>query len=99
FIAMKDPKVEDSGNVYFGDPVFGTLKQMNAFMYAENNFYDLNLDASGSAQVLLHGNMTAGNHVEIDRDYGPKHTKLTVDFDDRIATGQLEMPSLPSASG
>src|SRR5262245_51486060 len=36
FIAMKDDNVSDSGNIYFGDPVFGTLEQMHAFMYAEN---------------------------------------------------------------
>jgi hypothetical protein len=99
FIAMKDSDVEDSGNVYFGDPVFGTLQQMNAFMYAENNFYDNNLDASGSAKVTLNGNMTAGNQVLIDRDYGASHTKLTVNFDDRIATEELDMPGLPGSSG
>ena len=45
-------------------------------MYAENNFYDNNLDASGSAQVTVHGNMTAGNQVLINRDYGTQHSKL-----------------------
>lgn len=99
FIAMKDSKVEDSGNIYYGDPVFGTLKQMNAFMYAENNFYDLNLDHTGTTTVTLNGNMTAGNQVEINHDFGTKHTKLSVNFDDRIATGDLELPGLPSASG
>ncbi len=97
FIAMKDDTVEDSGNIYFGDPVFGTLEQMHAFMYAENNFHDNNLDANGSAQVHLYGNMTAGNQVLIQRDYGDQHSRLTVDFDDRIATGSLEMPRLPLA--
>ncbi len=99
FIAMKDSEVEDSGNIYFGDPVFGTLQQMHAFMYAENNFYDVNLDASGSSEVYLKGNMTAGNQVLIERDWGSSHTKLTVDFDDRIATGALQMPALPPQSG
>jgi hypothetical protein len=99
FIAMTDSKVKDSGNIYYGDPVFGTLKEMNAFMYAENNFYDLNLDHTGSQTVTLNGNMTAGNQVEIQHDWGTKHTKLTVNFDDRIATGELELPGLPSASG
>jgi hypothetical protein len=99
FIAMKDSGVSDSGNIYFGDPIFGTLVQMSAFMYAENNFYDNNLDESGSAQVTLNGNMTAGNQVKINRDHGPSHTKLTVNFDDRIATQQLDMPGLPGSSG
>jgi len=98
FIAMKDSAVKDSGNIYFGDPAFGTLQQMNAFMYAENDFYDTNLDASGSSSVTLHGNMTAGNHVMIERDYGNSHTQLVIDFDDRISTGDLMMPGLPSVA-
>jgi len=96
FIAMKDPAEKDSGNIYFGDPVFGTLEEMNAFMFAENNFLDSNLDASGSAVVKLNGNMTAGNQVLIERDYGSSHTKMDVTFDDRVSTGVLELPGLPS---
>ena len=99
FIAMKDSTVADSGNIYFGDPVFGTLEQMHAFMYAENNFYDNNLSASGSAKVAVYGNMTAGNHVAINRDYGRQHSKLTVNYDGRIASGDLEMPGLPGTDG
>ena len=86
----------DSGNIYFGDPVFGTLEQMHAFMYAENNFYDNNLTPTGSATVTVHGNMTAGNQVPINRDFGQQHSKLTVNFDDRISVGDLDMPGLPS---
>jgi hypothetical protein len=96
FIAMKDSAVSDSGNIYFGDPVFGTLEQMHAFMYAENNFIDKNLSATGSAQVTVYGNMTAGNKVDIQRDYGSQHSKLTVNYDGRISMGQLQMPGLPT---
>ena len=99
FIAMKDSKVKDSGNIYFGDPTFGTLEHMDAFMYAENNFYDNNLSASGSATVTVNGNMTAGNQVLINRDYGTQHSKLTVNFDDRLLTGDLRLPGLPTATG
>lgn len=98
-IAMKDSGVADSGNIYFGDPVFGTLEYMSAFMYAENNFYDTNLSASGSAQVTVHGNMTAGNQVKIKRDFGSQHSKLTVDFDSRVWDGDLTLPGLPTVSG
>ncbi len=97
-IAMKDPNVADSGNIYFGDPSFGTLEYMDAFMYAENNFYDSNLSASGSATVTVHGNMTAGNQVNINRDYGTQHSKLTVNFDSRIFNGTLSLPGLPGTS-
>ena len=98
FIAMEDENVADSGNIYFGDPTYGTLAQMYSFMYAENDFYDLNLDEDGSETVSLFGNMTAGNQVIIDRDYGDEHTKLTVDFDERIMNGALDMPGLPGSN-
>ena len=101
FIAMEDEKVEDSGNIYFGDPRFGTLSEMHAWLYAENDFYDHNLSADGSTSVDIYGNMTAGNHVSIERDYATKkggtvHSKLAVHFDDRISTGEIEMPGLPA---
>ena len=99
FIAMEDENVPDSGNIFLGDPEFGTLKRMNAFMYAENDFYDYNLDASGSAKVEIYGNMSAGNQVLIERDYQGSHTKLTVDFDERLPDGSLELPMLPTGSG
>ena len=105
FIAMKDSAVADSGNIYFGDPRFGTLERMYAFLYAENNFHDVNLSATGSARVELFGNMTAGNQVKINRDFATskngetvvQHSRLTVDFDERIANGELDMPGLPRA--
>lgn len=98
-IALKDSKVADSGNIYFGDPTFGTLQQMSAFMYAENNFLDNNMDATGSAVVTVNGNMTAGNEVNINRDYvsgkTTQHSKLTVNFDNRVSTKKIVMPGLP----
>lgn len=99
FIAIEDKSVADSGNIYLGDPDFGTLRRMNAFMYAQNDFYDYNLDSSGSVQVELYGNMSAGNQVKIERDFQNQHTKLRVDFDERIASQELDMPSLPAQSG
>ncbi len=99
FIAIKDPAEPDSGNIYFGDPTYGTLKEMNAFLYAENDFYDHNLDASGSSEVHLRGIMSAGNQVDIQRDFRGQHSKLTVEFDDRVWTGKVELPGLPGSSG
>ena len=94
-IAMKDGAVNDSGNIYFGDPAFGTLESMSAYMYAENNFYDSNLNATGSAIVKLHGMMSAGNQVAINRDYNGQHSRMMVTFDPRISTGTLALPGLP----
>lgn len=98
-IAIRDESVTDSGNIYFGDPTFGTLNSMNGFMYAENNFFDTNLAADGSARVALYGNMTAGNHVAINRDSRGHHSRLTVDLDTRIANATLELPGLPGVNG
>jgi hypothetical protein len=98
-IAVKDSGVTDSGNIYFGDPTFGTLERMDSFMYAENNFIDSNLSATGSARVTVNGNMTAGNEVKINRDYGTQHSKLTVNYDDRLQTGTVTLPGLPSQVG
>jgi hypothetical protein len=99
FIAINDSEVEESGNIYLGDPRYGTLEHMEAFLYAENDFYDNNLDEAGSATVTILGNMTAGNRVAIERDFvgagGTEHSKLTVQFDDRISTGNLVLPGLP----
>lgn len=99
-IAMRDAAVPDSGNVYFGDPAFGTLQQMNAFLYGENNFHDNNLDASGSAMVDVNGIMSAGNHVDINRTWSNgEHSRLTVNYDSRIRDGELDLPGLPGAGG
>jgi hypothetical protein len=98
-IAIKDSAVADSGNILFGDPSFGTLERMDSFMYAEDDFVDNNLSASGSATVTVNGNMTAGDQVRINRDWGSQHSKLTVNFDDRISTGAITLPGLPKSSG
>jgi hypothetical protein len=98
FIALIDPDVADSGNIYFGDPAFGTLDTMTGYMYAENNFYDNNLGTSGSTRVTIKGLMSAGNHVAINRDNGEFHTKLVLDFDDRLMDGSLVLPGIPVSS-
>jgi hypothetical protein len=98
-IAMKDPNVSDSGNIYFGDSVFGTLEEMDAFMYAENNFVDTNLNSSGSAHITVKGTMSAGNQININRDYGGSHTRLDLTFDPRVKDGTLALPELPALLG
>jgi hypothetical protein len=104
FIAIEDPGEADSGNIYLGDPRYGTVERIEAYLYAENNFYDINLSASGSKDVTLIGNMTAGNHVAIDRDHidgngDVTHSKLTVEFDPRLAAGDINLPGLPRMTG
>jgi len=72
FIALRredDPKGEISGNIYIGDADFGTIAHLESLLYAENNFYDNNLDEEESKYFEIYGNMTAGNQVLINRDY------------------------------
>lgn len=100
FLALADPKVEDSGNIYFGDPVFGTMQYAEALMFAEDTFYDNNLDAAGSTKVEVRGVMSAGNQLSIERDYVGKtgittHTKLELTYDPRQAQGLLNLPGIP----
>jgi len=95
-IAIKDPARTDSGNTYFGDPKFGTVRTMDSFLYSENNFYDNNLDEEGSSTVTVNGNVVAGNQFLVNRDYGKKHTKLTANYDGRLASGSLVLPGIPS---
>ncbi len=104
FVAIKDDKEQDSGNIYLGDPRFGTVEMLNTFLYAENDFIDYNLDAKGSKDVTITGTMTAGNRVAIERDFvtsggSTVHSQLTVDYDDRISTGALEMPGISGSFG
>lgn len=100
FIAMKDPSEPDSGNIYFGDPVYGTIRSMEAYMYAENDFFDNNLTGSASGVVSITGTMAAGNQVNIESDYidasgNPQHSKLEVTGDPRLTTGMLVLPGIP----
>lgn len=94
-IAVKDSSVTDSGNIYFGDPVYGTLEEMDAYMYAEGNFYDNNLGTSGSSQIVVNGMMSAADQVSINHGSGNTRTKLVLTFDTRVRDGTLDLPGLP----
>lgn len=94
-IAVKDGSVGDSGNIYFGDTSFGTLEEMDAFMYAEGNFFDSNLGTTGSSTVAVRGMMSAGNQVAIDHGTGALRTKLDIQFDPRVRDRDLSLPGLP----
>ncbi len=94
FIAMcreDDPKGEISGNIYMGDPEDGTLRHIDGLLYAENNFYDNNLDKEGAQHFEIYGNMSAGNRVAINRDYiVPAHHEL------RFVDGRWEEVLIPA---
>lgn len=62
-------RMEGSGNIIFGDTISGPVGVVEAFMFAENNFNDITADTSYANQnPYLFGNMTAGNHVNLNRN-------------------------------
>ena len=95
-IAKKDPNEPDSGNIYLGDAQYGTGGDVHAMLFAENDFVDNNLDTSGQPYLSVFGNMTAGNHVAINRS-GQNRTRLDITFDERIVSLQDLPPGLPQA--
>ena len=98
-IALEDDSVSDSGNIYMGDPRGGTLETMHAFMYAQNNFVDNNLNSSGSDNMILYGTMSAGNHVAIERDFEGQHCRFEMEFDERLVNGAVTLPKVPLSRG
>lgn len=62
-------RMEGSGNIVFGDTISGPVGVVEAFMFAENNFADITADTSqGDQNPYIFGNMTAGNHVLLNRN-------------------------------
>ncbi len=95
-IALVDEDVENSGNIYLGDAVYGTGGDVHAMLYAENDFKDNNLDTSGQPNLSVFGNMTAGDQVIINRS-GSNRTRLDITLDERIRNGYSLPPGLPPA--
>ncbi len=62
------------GNIYFGDPRWGTLDRVDALMFAGNDFL-FNTDSQTDTAVepgsgfTVNGNMAAANQVSINRDW------------------------------
>lgn len=62
------------GNIYFGDPRFGTMAVASAFMFAADSFlYNTDAVGGGSAEptcgITIYGNLNALNLVSIERDW------------------------------
>jgi hypothetical protein len=65
------------GNVYFGDPVYGTLYNFSGMMFAANDFlYNTDPITRASAEptsgFMVTGNLSALNNVSIERDWYTK---------------------------
>jgi hypothetical protein len=63
------------GDIYFGDPNYGTLYTADAFMLAANNFYyntsstDLTIQNEPDTGFQVYGNYAAMNQVNVYRDW------------------------------
>jgi hypothetical protein len=70
-------ELTSGGNIYFGDPSFGTLYIFSSMMFAANNFfYNTDSVTGNSAEpdsgFSVYGNLTALNQVTIYRDWYDK---------------------------
>lgn len=62
------------GNIYFGDPRYGTTYTFSGMMFAANDFlYNTNhvdrREAEPDTGFTVYGNFAAGNHVTVNRDW------------------------------
>ncbi len=100
-----DGNKEGSGNFFFGDlnqgPLCQTGHAVNAYMYAENNFYEIDVNADGSSQEFtVNGLMSAGNKLIPSRDHDGDHVQMVLNYDDRLEHSTLtHMAGLPPGVG
>jgi hypothetical protein len=88
---------EGSGNIFFGDPNGGPLGHVHGYMYADNYFQDHVLDGPDGRPLPFEvtGFMSAGEQVQIKRDFGGDHAKMKVNFDSRVVDGKVTVPGFP----
>lgn len=70
-------QLTDGGNIYFGDPAFGTLYTVSALMFAGNDFMYNTDSVTGNPEepdtgFSVYGNFAAMNQVTIHRDWYDK---------------------------
>ncbi|WP_372846106.1 hypothetical protein [Pontiella sp.] len=78
------------GNIYFGDPTYGTLFTADAFMFANNNFYyntssDTGEQGMPESGFRVYGNFMAMNQVVIVRDWYQRNTYVDASGNTREA--------------
>jgi hypothetical protein len=98
--------VEGQGNVYFGDPRFGTGGATDGYIYAQNNVYLVNPPMTAAApaaqdQVFgVHGFLSAGGIMDLgNRGGGATYNNLRVHYDPRIENGDITFKGMPGALG
>ena len=99
--AQEYNRANGSGNVFYGDPASGTVDYFEGFMYAQNNFYATGISVTNNktSRVHIFGNMTAGNHVALERNTTNGYKALEVILDTKIKNGTLNLPDLPTTPG
>ncbi len=76
-----DGELDSGGNVYFGDPTYGTIYTFSAMMFAANNFLynskapDGDLTAEPTSGFTVNGSFAALNKVSVERDWYTKDSK------------------------
>ncbi|MEK7483104.1 MAG: hypothetical protein AABZ60_02100, partial [Planctomycetota bacterium] len=108
-IALVNENAEtNSGNVQFSDLVTRNLDNVDAIMYAENNFESRY--GYISDHITINGMMLAGNQVRLNQEYvnGAWHARpesarneYTINFDSRIRsllTNSSWLPGLPGGT-
>ncbi len=98
-IALKNDDCSNSGNIFIGDAAHGTGGSIHAMLYAENDFVDNNLNTRGQPFISIFGNMSAGNHIQLNRPSSGSRTRLDVTLDERIRDGEIIIPGLPHSIG
>ncbi len=83
-------ELESGGDIYFGDAQFGTVYEMDAFMFAAHDFY-YSVNASDGSPgepdtgFKIFGNFVALNQLHIDLDW---YNLFETDDRDRITTDE-----------
>jgi hypothetical protein len=95
-IALKDPGRSDSGNILLGDQGDGSLREVDAFLFAEGDVRGSGLGLRGSRRLSIHGSLAAGDRVKLESPGAKERVQLAIDHDDRLLTGRLVLPGLPA---
>lgn len=98
--------VEGQGNVFFGDPRFGTGGVTDGYIYAQNNVYLVNpppnvAHASGQDAIFgVYGFLSAGGIMDLgDRAGGANYNNFRVTYDPRLANGEVTFKGMPKTQG
>ncbi len=98
-----DGPVEGSGNIFFGDPRFGTGGVTDGYLYAQNNVYLVNEGTEGrygsDERVWgVQGFLSAGNLIDLgDRRGGRNYENFRVRYDTRFR--RLDFKGVPGPVG